>query len=80
MGESAVDCHSLSSMPRVSFTLGGKVFDLSPEQVIVICTSKLYMAIYNNNNIFFFYIYQNKSNNDYSKRDYILLDFILAIN
>ncbi|KAK3404482.1 hypothetical protein EUGRSUZ_K00787 [Eucalyptus grandis] len=33
MGESAVDCNSLSSMPRVSFTIGGKVFDLAPEQV-----------------------------------------------
>ena len=33
MGESAVDCDSLSSMPNVSFTIGGRVFDLSPEQV-----------------------------------------------
>ena len=29
MGESAVDCGSISSMPTVSFTIGGKVFDLS---------------------------------------------------
>jgi hypothetical protein len=33
MGESAVDCDGLSSMPNVSFTIGGRVFDLSPEQV-----------------------------------------------
>lgn len=33
MGESAVDCGGLSSMPNVSFTIGGRVFDLSPEQV-----------------------------------------------
>ncbi|KAH9749608.1 Aspartic proteinase A2 [Citrus sinensis] len=33
MGESAVDCGKLSSMPIVSFTIGGKVFDLSPEEV-----------------------------------------------
>ncbi|XP_030459506.1 aspartic proteinase A1-like isoform X2 [Syzygium oleosum] len=35
MGESAVDCNSLSSMPRVSFTIGGKVFDLAPEQYVL---------------------------------------------
>lgn len=33
MGESAVDCGSLSSMPTVSFTIGGRKFDLTPEQV-----------------------------------------------
>ncbi|KAJ0051864.1 hypothetical protein Pint_02006 [Pistacia integerrima] len=32
-GESAVECSSLSSMPNVSFTIGGKVFHLSPDQV-----------------------------------------------
>ncbi|WRX08753.1 Saposin-like type B [Theobroma cacao] len=32
-GESVVDCSSLSSMPGVSFTIGGKVFDLAPEEV-----------------------------------------------
>ncbi|KAL0362372.1 UNVERIFIED_CONTAM: Aspartic proteinase A2 [Sesamum calycinum] len=32
MGESAVDCNVLSSMPNVSFTIGGKSFDLTPEQ------------------------------------------------
>ncbi|XP_022720635.1 aspartic proteinase-like [Durio zibethinus] len=35
MGESAVDCRSLSSMPTVSFTIGGKVFDLDPEEYIL---------------------------------------------
>ncbi|OAY28463.1 hypothetical protein MANES_15G068900v8 [Manihot esculenta] len=35
MGESAVDCGSLSTMPNVSFTIGGKVFDLSPEQYVL---------------------------------------------
>lgn len=33
MGESAVDCSRLSSLPTVSFTIGGKMFDLTPEQV-----------------------------------------------
>ncbi|KAI3456479.1 hypothetical protein Pfo_013142 [Paulownia fortunei] len=35
MGESAVDCGSISSMPSVSFTIGGKVFDLSPQEYIL---------------------------------------------
>ncbi|KAG8482067.1 hypothetical protein CXB51_027060 [Gossypium anomalum] len=35
MGESAVKCGSLSSMPTVSFTIGDKVFDLSPEEYIL---------------------------------------------
>ncbi|XVE51078.1 hypothetical protein DITRI_Ditri02bG0009700 [Diplodiscus trichospermus] len=35
MGESAVDCGRLSSMPTVSFTIGGKVFDLDPEEYIL---------------------------------------------
>ncbi|KAG5620656.1 hypothetical protein H5410_005874, partial [Solanum commersonii] len=35
MGESAVDCGKLSSMPTVSFTIGGKVFDLSPNEYIL---------------------------------------------
>ncbi|KAL5975410.1 hypothetical protein ACLOJK_019732 [Asimina triloba] len=34
MGQSSVDCGSLSSMPPVSFTIGGKSFSLTPEQVI----------------------------------------------
>ncbi|TQD69308.1 hypothetical protein C1H46_045159 [Malus baccata] len=32
-GESVVQCDALSSLPSVSFTIGGKVFDLAPEQV-----------------------------------------------
>ena len=32
-GESAVDCSTLSSMPTVSFTIGGKAFQLTPDQV-----------------------------------------------
>lgn len=35
MGESAVECESLSSMPSVSFTIGGKVFELSPKEVCI---------------------------------------------
>ena len=34
-GESAVDCSQLCKMPTVSFTIGGKVFDLAPEEVLV---------------------------------------------
>jgi Eukaryotic aspartyl protease len=33
MGESAVDCSSVSSMPDVSFTIGGKTFSLKAEEV-----------------------------------------------
>ncbi|KAK4421354.1 Aspartic proteinase A2 [Sesamum alatum] len=35
LGESAVDCGRIPSMPSVSFTIGGKVFKLSPEQYIL---------------------------------------------
>ncbi|KAL6542920.1 AP4A phosphorylase [Orobanche hederae] len=35
VGESSVDCDSISSMPNVSFTIGGKVFDLSPKEYIL---------------------------------------------
>ncbi|XP_042520247.1 aspartic proteinase A1-like isoform X2 [Macadamia integrifolia] len=35
MGESVVDCGNLSSMPPVSFTIGGKAFKLTPEQYIL---------------------------------------------
>ncbi|XP_015899398.3 aspartic proteinase isoform X1 [Ziziphus jujuba] len=35
MGESAVDCGSISTMPTVSFTIGGRKFDLAPEQYIL---------------------------------------------
>lgn len=33
MGESSVDCAILASMPSISFTIGGKSFELTPEQV-----------------------------------------------
>ncbi|CAL5188673.1 unnamed protein product [Lathyrus oleraceus] len=33
MGESAVDCENISSLPVVSFTIGGRTFDLAPEEV-----------------------------------------------
>ncbi|KAK2992497.1 hypothetical protein RJ640_005644 [Escallonia rubra] len=35
MGESAVECGKISSMPKVSFTIGGKVFDLSAKEYIL---------------------------------------------
>lgn len=35
MGESAIDCNSISKMPIVSFTIGNKVFDLSPNDYIL---------------------------------------------
>lgn len=35
MGESTVDCRSLPTMPKISITIGGKLFDLSPEQYVV---------------------------------------------
>ncbi|OVA09776.1 Peptidase A1 [Macleaya cordata] len=35
MGESAVDCTGLDSMPNVAFTIGGKVFELTPDQYIL---------------------------------------------
>ncbi|CAI0379451.1 unnamed protein product [Linum tenue] len=35
MGESAVDCGGMSTMPNVSFTIAGKVFDLTPEQYVL---------------------------------------------
>ncbi|KAJ9176887.1 hypothetical protein P3X46_012154 [Hevea brasiliensis] len=34
-GESTVDCSSLSSMPHISFIIGGKVFGLRPEQYVL---------------------------------------------
>lgn len=33
MGESAVDCGNISSLPVVSFTIGGRTFELSLEEV-----------------------------------------------
>ncbi|KAK4369400.1 hypothetical protein RND71_013192 [Anisodus tanguticus] len=35
MGESAVDCNSLASMPNVSFTVGNKTFNLTPQQYVL---------------------------------------------
>lgn len=35
MGESGVDCNKLSSMPKIAFTIGGKKFDLSPQEYIL---------------------------------------------
>ncbi|MBD4019143.1 hypothetical protein GUI04_08960, partial [Xanthomonas citri pv. citri] len=35
MGESAVECNSLSSMPNIAFTIGGNTFDLTPEQYVL---------------------------------------------
>ncbi|KAB2044360.1 hypothetical protein ES319_D01G084300v1 [Gossypium barbadense] len=35
MGESSIDCKSLSSMPSVSFTIAGKLFELRPEQYVM---------------------------------------------
>lgn len=35
MGESVVDCSELSSLPSVSLTIGGKVFDLAPEEYVL---------------------------------------------
>lgn len=42
MGQSGVDCASISSMPTVSFTIGGKNFDLSPHEV---CTMNGFIAV-----------------------------------
>ncbi|XP_022151289.1 aspartic proteinase A1-like [Momordica charantia] len=35
MGESVIDCDSLSTLPNISFTIGGKVFDLKPEEYVI---------------------------------------------
>ncbi|XP_057419533.1 aspartic proteinase [Lotus japonicus] len=35
MGESAVDCGSISSLPVISLTIGGRTFDLGPEEYIL---------------------------------------------
>ncbi|XP_047327417.1 aspartic proteinase A1-like isoform X2 [Impatiens glandulifera] len=35
MGESVVDCNTLSTLPTITFTIGGKSFDLTPEQYII---------------------------------------------
>lgn len=33
LGQSVVDCGSIASMPIISFTIGGKTFDLSSKEV-----------------------------------------------
>jgi len=35
MGESAIDCNSMSKMPNVTFTIGSRDFTLTPEQYIL---------------------------------------------
>ncbi|XP_057728290.1 aspartic proteinase-like [Arachis stenosperma] len=35
MGESSVDCGDLSKMPTISFSIGGRTFDLSPDEYIL---------------------------------------------
>uniref|UniRef100_A0A0V0HIJ1 Putative ovule protein n=1 Tax=Solanum chacoense TaxID=4108 RepID=A0A0V0HIJ1_SOLCH len=35
MGESAIDCNSISSMPDITFTIKDKAFVLTPEQYIL---------------------------------------------
>lgn len=35
MGESSVDCENISSLPVISFTIGGRTFDLAPEEYIL---------------------------------------------
>ncbi|WOG82734.1 hypothetical protein DCAR_0101902 [Daucus carota subsp. sativus] len=35
MGESVIDCNSLSKMPNITFTIGKKTFSLTPEQYIL---------------------------------------------
>ncbi|KAL2341307.1 hypothetical protein Fmac_009247 [Flemingia macrophylla] len=35
LGQSSVDCAKIPSMPIVSFTIGGKVFDLAPQEYIL---------------------------------------------
>ncbi|KAG5054018.1 hypothetical protein JHK85_006528 [Glycine max] len=44
MGESAVDCGNISSLPVVSFTIGGRTFELSPEELV---TSRTLRCLYN---------------------------------
>lgn len=33
MGESVIDCASVASMPNITFTIGDRAFDLTPDQV-----------------------------------------------
>ncbi|KAK2396147.1 aspartic proteinase [Trifolium repens] len=34
VGESFINCSSISSMPHITFTIGNKLFSLSPEQYV----------------------------------------------
>lgn len=33
MGESVIDCTSVANMPNITITIGGRLFDLTPDQV-----------------------------------------------
>nr|XP_043620507.1 cyprosin-like [Erigeron canadensis] len=35
MGANGVDCNTLSSLPNIAFTIGGKIFDFSPAEYIL---------------------------------------------
>ncbi|KAK9293230.1 hypothetical protein L1049_021220 [Liquidambar formosana] len=35
MGESAIDCNSITYMPNVTFTIGNRAFNLTPEQYVL---------------------------------------------
>ncbi|KAI5671412.1 hypothetical protein M9H77_11776 [Catharanthus roseus] len=35
MGESTVDCSKLPTLPKISFTIGDKIFDLTPDQYVL---------------------------------------------
>nr|GEU32814.1 zinc finger, CCHC-type [Tanacetum cinerariifolium] len=41
MAESGADCNKLSSMPNITFTIGGKTFDLSPQEVVYVLTTPM---------------------------------------
>lgn len=36
MGEAVIDCESVLSMPNITFTIGNKPFNLTPDQVCFI--------------------------------------------
>jgi hypothetical protein len=57
MGESAVDCGDISSLPVISFTIGGKTFDLAPEEVCRPHTQSVAFAMTGH---YFFYAMKNK--------------------
>ncbi|KAM7470123.1 hypothetical protein LguiA_008306 [Lonicera macranthoides] len=35
LGESSIDCNRVSNMPNITFTIGGKGFSLTPDQVLL---------------------------------------------